>query len=304
MTDSNDSNYSPGIRIKCVSQNGSVRGVAIQATRLVREMAAIHKLSGDPAVGLGEAVIAGLLLGSYMKAGERVNLNLQGTGRYVQALVDATSEGTVRGYLITRSDPKTWFFGEDGSLGPWGDGFLSVLRTKHQEGSQPYIGTVPLVTGHLAKDLTFYWLQSEQVASSVGIVVNASPETGEIIAAGGFFIQALPDAKEKDLKAIESQIHDIQSLAQEFLNLADPRQLLSRIFQDSPFLLLEEKEVKMVCHCSLERVQKALVLVGVQELSQMLATDGRASVKCDFCEKDYVFDGAALQDMINKLTSN
>src|SRR5690242_16961592 len=137
--------------IKCIATHGNIRGVAIRAGGLVRTMAETHGMKGEGSRGLGEAVMGALLLGSYMKPGERVNLNIQGDGLYQQALVDAHPDGTVRGYVVER--PGHPSAKKRLERGPWGDGLLSVLRTKGDEGKQPYIGTIPLLTGHLAKDL-------------------------------------------------------------------------------------------------------------------------------------------------------
>lgn len=277
--------------IKCISTQGNIRGVAIQATGLVQEMATMHELKGLAAQGLGEAVIGALLIASYVKASERVNLNIQGSGFIKQALVDAHPDGTVRGYVVERSSIT-----DDEATGPWGSGLLSVLRTKHAEREQPYIGTVPLVTGHLAKDLTYYWAQSEQIPSSVGIAVNV--ENGKVTAAGGFLIQALPGASSEEVRAIEQHIIDLQSLAAQLAADADPMHLLSKIFQSTAFILLEEKPLSFQCGCSWARVERALTLVGAVELQAMLDEDGKATVRCDFCTKEYKMNAEKLEQMI------
>ncbi len=288
--------------IKCISTQGTVRGIAIQATDLVRELVALHKLEGASARGLGEAVMAGLLLGSYCKEGERVNLNVQGTGAFSQALVDAYPDGRVRGYVVERKGgsqaaARVAFEG-DFPDGPWGSGLLSVLRTKDGEGERPYIGTVPLVTGHLAKDLTFYWAQSEQVPSSVGLVVDL--EGDSVKAAGAFLIQAMPGASPTDVRIIDEHIAQTHDLAMEFEGATDPLQFLSRIFRDMSFLLVEERPLRSYCNCSWERVERALSLVGVQELRAMLAEDRGGSIQCDFCSKTYHLDALALERLIEK----
>src|SRR5688500_7563750 len=109
---------------KCISSKGNVRAVAIQATDLVQVMSDRHKVEGELIRSLGEAVIGGLLVASYCKQGERVNLNIQGSGQIRQALIDAYPEGHVRGYVIGREG----VFKGDGTEGPWGAGLLSVLR--------------------------------------------------------------------------------------------------------------------------------------------------------------------------------
>jgi len=285
--------------LKCISTEGTIRGVAIQATELVRSMVEMHQLRGDGARALGEAVIGALLIASYCKDKERINLNIRGSKGIFQALVDAYPDGTVRGYVVEREVelPDDGIVFEDPRQGPWGEGVLSVLRTKNQEREQPYIGTVPLVTGHLAKDLTFYWMQSEQVPSSVGIAVKM--EGDKVAAAGGFLVQALPGASEKEVKLIDEHIHEMHSFAQQLATNSDPLAILSTIFQDTAFVLLEERPLEFKCTCSWERVKKALALVGTAELSAMLKEDRAASVRCDFCTKEYRADEQELQRLID-----
>jgi len=289
--------------VKAVSTDGTVRGVSIQATDLIKEIAERHSLQGDSARALGEAVIGALLLGSYCKAGERMNLNIQGDGWIKQALVDAHPDGTVRGFVVPRTESieagVTFSFGPE--RGPWGEGLLAVLRAKGGEGKQPYIGTVPLVTGHLAKDLSYYWLQSEQVPSAVGIQVNL--EGDRVSAAGGFLIQAMPGADEAQIRVIEHHIQTMDRLADQLASHDDPLQVLSQIFQSTAFVLLEEKPLEFRCECSRERVERALTLLGAAEIEAILREDGSTKVDCDFCAKAYTFSGEDLTALLAKLNS-
>jgi molecular chaperone Hsp33 len=277
--------------VKCISTGGFVRGVAIHATSLVQEMADRHGLSGDAARSMGEAVMGALTIGSYCKSGERVNLNIRGSGCVRQALVDAYPDGRVRGYVTARPEAER----EDSAFGPWGEGVLSVLRTRNER-EQPYIGTVPLITGHLAKDLTFYWHQSEQIPSAVGLAVNL--QDGKVTEAGGFLVQAMPGAPASDVRLIEQHIQEIQSLAAALARDAEPLHLLTQIFQSTAFVVLEETPLRFECSCSLERVTRALTLVGTAELRDILAKDNGASVRCDFCAREYRLDRAVIESLI------
>lgn len=278
--------------IKCLSAHGNVRGVAIQATELVGTLVRLHGLKGEAARGLAEATMGALLVASYCKGGEHINLNIRGSGRIKQALVDAYPDGGVRGYVIEREGDLVDY----PDAGPWGEGMLSILRTKNGDHEQPYIGTVPLVTGHLAKDLTFYWVQSEQIPSAVGLAVKM--EGDQIIAAGGFLVQILPGAAPEEIRAIEKHIGEIQSLAAAVAEHQEPTYLLSQIFQSSAFLLVEERPLEFRCNCSWKRVNRALTLVGVAELSAMLSEDRSAKVHCDFCTKEYEIDADGLRELI------
>lgn len=288
--------------LKCISTQGNIRGVAIQATDLVQSVADRHRLKGQAIQGLGEAVIGALLVGSYCKAGQRVNLNIQGSRLYKQALVDAHPDGTVRGYILQRdaSEVTPGGLSNDTDLGPWGEGYLSVLRTQDgDESGKPYIGTVPLITGHLAKDLSFYWVQSEQIPSAVGLAVNL--DGNRVTSAGGFLVQALPGASPTEVRMIEHHISEIQSLAESIARDSSPIQLLSQIFQSTAFMVVEEKPVQFQCNCSWERVQRALVLVGIPELEAMLKEEQGAVVNCDFCSTEYRIDAQKLSELIAKL---
>jgi molecular chaperone Hsp33 len=156
-----------------------------------------------------------------------------------------------------------------------------------------------LVTGHLAKDLTYYWAQSEQIPSAVGLAVALEGE--RVKAAGGFLVQAMPGAEASEIEAIERHIHEINSLAAEVAADSNPLHLLSQIFQDSTFMIVEERPLEFRCNCSWEKVNRALTLVGAAELKAMLAEDQSASVRCDFCTREYLVDAAGLQKLIDRV---
>jgi molecular chaperone Hsp33 len=287
--------------VKIISTHGNIRGIAIQATHLIDQVVRLHGVSGKSAEGFGEAILGALLVASYCKPGERANLNIQASGGHIrQALVDAYPDGSFRGYIIENTQGAGITLDDETSSGPWGAGLLSVLRTKTEEQLQPYIGTVPLITGHLAKDMSFYWVQSEQVPSAVGLAVthHESAEGTRISGAGGFMIQALPGASPEEIASIERHIQEIQSLSRQLAQDADPLHLLSHIFQSSGFLILEEKPLRFECHCSWARVRRALTLVGAVELQAMLDEEKQASVRCDFCTRNYTVDSEGLRRLI------
>lgn len=287
---------------KCVSQTGTIRGVAVRATQISKELAKLHKLSPSGASGLSESIVAGFLLSSYCKMGERMNLNIKSDGVVKQALVDAYPDGKVRGYVIENPDaakPSEDLTGE----GFWGKGFLSVLRQKEMSQKEPYIGTVPLMTGHLAKDLTYYWLQSEQVPSAVGISVRQDKK-GQITSAGGFLIQAMPGASPEELKEIESRVYHLKTMSDEIASDRDPIHLLSQIFQTNPFVVLEKRDLVWECNCSWERVNRALLLTGEDELRDMHSKNDDFSIHCDFCQKHFVITHQKLEELLTKFTTN
>lgn len=283
--------------VKVISNNGHIRGVAVFAEHLVREASQRHKLTGFAADALGEAMISALLLSSYIKGTQRINVNVQTTGLLRQVMVDSWSDGRVRGYVLERS-PEDAAAPDTPNRGPWGEGLLSVLRSQPDEKGQPYVGTVPLVTGHLAKDMSYYWLQSEQVPSAVGLCVTQNIDGSGTGPAGGFLVQAMPDATAEEIHTIEAHIQTMPSLAANLIQSQNPMALLAEIFQSTPFLILEEKPLRFECQCSAERVKRALTFVGVSEMRSILKEQGSASMHCDFCAKEYVVQGEELRALI------
>jgi len=274
--------------VKALLSTGTVSGMAIDATDLVTQAVERHGLKDDKAIqSFGESALATLLLASYCKKGDHVNLNIRSSGHVFQSVMDGYPDGSVRGYVVPRESSFPYTIGEN--AGPWGDGLLSVLRTQDTTHEQPYIGTVPLVTGHLAKDLTFYWLQSEQVPTAIGIVVQVFQS--KVIGASAFMVQALPGASDKDLKWIEDQVMHIT-------DQLDPKQALAHLFQNAPFSFLETKKLSFKCACSLDRVERALALVGVDELKSMIEQQNGAEVKCDFCSEIYKVGRDRLEALV------
>ncbi|MBC7396884.1 MAG: Hsp33 family molecular chaperone HslO [Bdellovibrionales bacterium] len=281
--------------VKCISTSGTIRAVAIRATDTANFIAERHGLSEIGMIAFAEALIASLILSSYCKSGEKVNLNIQGSGWCHQAIIDANADAEVRGYILERPQDEIRLAR---NVGPWGIGLLSVLRTKHEQ-TQPYIGTVPLLTGRLAKDLTFYWLQSEQVQSAVGIEVFM--ENGKIKLADGFLIQAMPGATDEDIATIESHLKKLHQYDPDASQRSSPVNLLSYLLEDQSFSLLEEKPITFKCPCTLDRVKRSLSLVGIDELNQMVDENKDFEVKCDFCSENYVLNPEILQSILSGL---
>ncbi len=281
--------------VKCISSSGTIRAVAVSTTDISNHLGSRHKLSPAGKKALAESLIAGLILSSYCKAGEKVNLNIQASGWANQAIIDANAIGEVRGYILERPAHEVKLAK---NIGPWGIGLLSVLRTKHEE-AQPYIGTVPLLTGHLAKDLTFYWLQSEQVNTAVGIEVFMDGD--QITLAEGFLIQAMPGATDHDLNFIEEHLKKLHQYDSSSPVRSTPTMLLSYLLENQAFSLLEEQPITLKCPCSIDRVKRSLMLIGQDELQSMADENKDFEINCDFCSETYVFSPELIKSLIRDL---
>ncbi|MGK5089537.1 Hsp33 family molecular chaperone HslO [Bdellovibrionota bacterium FG-2] len=282
--------------IRCLSVGGNLMATAIRAPNLVQEAARRHKLAPIESQLLGEALMGGILLASGCKTEDRVSLSVKAPGFFKQAVVDALPTGKVRGFLTTR---EATGFTREPEIAPWHEGTLSVVRMRLDQ-KEPYVGTVPAITGHLAKDLTFYLTQSEQIPSAVGLATVLDPQSGLVKTAGAFLIQVLAGASHKDISTVENNLHELHSLASELIEDQDPIHLLGKLFSDLTFVLLEERPLHYECTCSRERILSAIALLGKMELEDMIEKDNGAEVGCDFCGNQFQITATELKGLIGR----
>jgi molecular chaperone Hsp33 len=292
-----ETNFKSDKWVKCISGSGTIRAVAITATEVSSLLSGRHALTPAGSKALAESIIAGLILSSYCKSGEKINLNIQGSGWCTQSMIDANADAEIRGYVLERSPADIKLAR---SIGPWGIGLLSVLRTKFDE-AKPYIGTVPLLTGHLAKDLTFYWLQSEQVNTAVGIEVFM--ENDKIVLAEGFLIQAMPGASDDDIQFIEDHLKKLHQFDSQASLRSTPTLLLSYLLENQSFSVVEEKSLTFKCGCSLDRVKRSIKLVGDEEIHSMIAENKNVEIDCDFCSEHYLLTPSILESLLSSPSS-
>ncbi len=265
---------------KYLSDQSNIRVVAIEAANVVQDLSDRHKLSDVAAAGLGEASIGLLLIASAQKDGNRINLSVRGDGLLKKAVVDGYPEGTVRGYVTENTkNPETE------NIGPWGRGILSVLYTKYEESDQPYIGTVPLLTGYLAQDLTHFWLQSAQLPSVVGLDVKV--KNGKVVKAVGLLVQTLGNATNEDRKIILSLATEIQKITESIGHSRATEKILSEAIKGQTFSVIEDSALSFKCNCSEERVERALLLTGVNEVQSMIEANEPVVAHCEFCNTEY-----------------
>lgn len=281
--------------IRIVTETGNLRGVACSATSLAQEACRRHRTSPTASVALGRALVGGALMGALLKGDQRVALKFGGNGPIRKILVEAEADGAVCGYPGNPEadlPPKGNRFDVAGLLGH--AGLLTV--TKDLRLKEPYAGTVQLMTSEIGEDLAYYLTESEQIPSAVGLGVLLGQDLG-VVSAGGFLIQALPPAEEAAIERITSRMGDMPSIPEMACGEEGPRRILEHLFRDIPFEVLEERPVFFQCHCSLERMQKALAALGAEEIAS-LAREGQAiTVRCDFCGETYRIESENLKGL-------
>jgi molecular chaperone Hsp33 len=283
--------------IKATAAGGRIRAVAIQTTDLAEEARERHGLSPTAAGALGKAMTGSLLLASTLRKSGRLNVRIAGDGPIGGIFVDAGTDGTVRGYVaapqLDMASRKDGQIDVGGAVGR--EGFLTVT---YDLGTRPYAGTVELVSGELAEDFTFYLAKSEQIPSamSLGIWVDK----GKVTHAGGFLVQLLPDAGDEIAERLEQTIMNAPFFTEMMQQNMPLEQILRRVLEGFAVEILhDDHEVMFSCHCDHKRVVDAIRILGEAEIRDMIEQDGKAEVRCHFCNTQYVVAKDELERLVS-----
>jgi len=283
--------------IRGTAMGGRVRAFAVRTTGLVEELRQRHDTWPTATAALGRTLTAAAMMGTMLKGEEQLTIQVQGNGPIGQIVVDANAKGDVRGYV---NEPHVHLpsnsMGKLDVAGAVGrEGYLHV--TKDLGMKEPYRGSIPIVSGELGEDFTYYFAVSEQTPSAVGLGVLVAPDNS-VIVAGGFIVQLLPGLTDEEITVIEQAVGampPVTSLLDQGLELDE---MLRRFLPDVE--ILEQMDVQFQCKCSRDRVEQTLVSLGKSELEQLIEEDGKAEVVCHFCNEAYTFERDELQQILEK----
>ena len=283
--------------------DATIRVIAAVTTNLVNEACGRHSASPTASAALGRALTGALLLGRTYKDLEYITLRFDCTGELGGITAEASAHGTVRGYVKNPlADAPPSALGKLNVRQIVGGGMLYVIREAGYEigfMKEPYSGSVPILSGEIAEDITHYLATSEQINSAVSLGVFVEPEQGRVAAAGGFLIQAMPGADDKTLAALEKVVAEAPHVTEMIRNGADAREMMAEVFGDLPFEVLETHPVEFRCKCSYERAINIVTMLGEEEVADMLETDKGAELTCHFCGEVYFLNEAALGNILN-----
>ncbi|WP_413527561.1 Hsp33 family molecular chaperone HslO [Marinilactibacillus psychrotolerans] len=288
--------------IKALAYQNEIRVYVVEATEMVNEAQKKHDSWSTATAALGRAMIGTTLLGATLKGREKITVRIEGNGPIGYLVIDSNGKGETKGYihnpqvnLPLNSHGKLDVRGAVGT-----DGMLTVSKDLGMK--KPFVGQVPLVSGELGEDFTYYMANSEQVPSAIGVSVLVNPDE-TVKAAGGFMIQVLPNAKEKTIKKIETVIAELPLVSRLMENGETPDEILERLVGKDNYQLLETTPVQFKCDCSKERFGDAIISLGVDEIQNMIDEDHGAEAVCHFCRTKYQYTENDLEKLKEEAAS-
>ena len=283
--------------IRATAAEGQIRAFAATTRDLGEYARSAHNTSPVATAALGRLLTAGAMMGIMMK-GEKdlLTLKIEGDGPIGGLTVTADSRGNVKGYAF---HPEVMLPpNAKGKLdvgGALGIGVLSVIKDIGLK--DPYVGQTILVTSEIAEDLTYYFATSEQTPSSVALGVLMERDN-TVKQAGGFILQMMPGASEEVISALEKRLGEITSITALLDAGNTPEMILEHILGDFGLEILDKLPTAFSCNCSEERIEKALISVGKQELQSMIEDGKTIEVNCHFCNKHYPVTVERLKELL------
>ena len=279
---------------RAIAEGGQIRAFALTSRLLVEQAKKIHDYSPVSIAALGRTLSAALMMGDMLK-GDRdlVTLIIKGDGPLKQIVATADSKGDVKGYAAVPDLELP--LKPNGHLDVGravGKGTLTVIRDLGMR--EPYVGTVDLVSGEIAEDVTYYFAESEQIPTACGLGVLVDTDY-TIRAAGGFLIQLMPGAQEKTVARLEQNLAHVKSVTDLLKSGETPEGLITTILQGFDVEITSTREVRFLCNCSKERFASVIKSLGPAEIDDMITKDRGAELTCNFCGAKYYYTAQELE---------
>lgn len=284
--------------IRASADAGHIRAFAAYTKKVVEDARIAHNTSPVMTAALGRLLTAGAMMGAMMKGDDLLTLQIKCDGAAGGLTVTADADGHVKGYCIepmvllpARADHK---LDVAGALGP---GYLRVIKDLGLK--EPYIGETELVSGEIAEDLTYYYAQSEQTPSAVGLGVLMSKDN-TVAEAGGFIVQLMPDASEETIAKLEKNLQNVKSVTDIYKDGKTTEDLLTILLEGLDMSVLEKKDVCFKCDCCASKIEAALISIGKKDLKGLIDEGKEVEMGCSFCGKKYIISPEKLLTLYNE----
>ncbi len=279
--------------------DGSIRIYVARTTLLVGEAQRVHQMYPTATAALGRTLTATLIMGSMLKGNQSIAVKIDGGGPLGKIVCESDTTGRVMGYL---SNGEVYLKYKNGKLNV-GDavgrtGTLTVVKDLHLK--EPFVSTVPLISGEIGEDFTYYFTESEQTPSavSVGVLVGLN---GEVLAAGGFIVQVMPGCSDEVISIIEENLNKIKPVSELIQEGNNGREILRLIVGSNDFKIHKTAPVRFACTCSKEKFTKGIKSLGYTTVKKILDEDHGLTATCQYCHQAYTFTEEELTELVESI---
>jgi molecular chaperone Hsp33 len=286
--------------VRATAASDQIRAFAITSRNLVETARQSHNISPIATAALGRLMSGTLMMASMMEnEKDLLTVRIDGDGPLGGALATANNSGQVKGYvqngMVVLPPNASGHLNVGGAIGK---GTFTVIRDMGLK--DPYVGQVPLYTGEIAEDFTYYFAQSQQTPSSVGLGVLMNKEDVTVREAGGFIVQLLPFADESTVSQLEANLKSFSTVTDVLKDGKSPEEMLEIVLHGFDISWNGTSDVSWYCNCSKERTERGIILLGQKELDSIIADGEPIETRCRFCGKTYNFSIAELEQMRKK----
>ncbi len=287
--------------VRAMSKDGFVKAVGIVSTHIAERARQIHHTTPTATAALGRALTAASIMGNMQKVENgSVTLQFKGGGPLGTVLAVSDATGNVRGYVqnphIALLEKYAGKLDVGAAVGT--DGMLTVIRDLQMK--EPYVGSVELVSGEIADDVTAYFAQSEQTPTACGLGVLVAPDQS-VQVSGGYLVQLLPGAPEDVINKLEIGIMNAGAVTGMLNGGMTPEQMLQAVMENFEIEFLETTPVCYQCYCTRDRVTATLISLGKEELQSIINDGETIHVECQFCDADYAFTPEEIRQILTTL---
>lgn len=285
--------------VRAMTRDGQVKAMAIRSTALVERARTIHHTTPTATAALGRLLSGCSMMGNLQKVENgALTLQVKGGGPLGTLLATSDAAGNVRGYVhnpsITLLEKYAGKLDVGAAVGT--DGTLTVIRDLQMK--EPYIGSVALVSGEIADDITAYFAQSEQTPTACALGVLIDPDQS-VRVAGGYLIQLLPGASDDVIMKIETGIACAGAVTPMLDEGLTPEEILRKVLCEFELEFFDEEPVAYKCYCDRDRVSAVLLTLGKDELEEIIAEGKPITVGCEFCDTTYTFTPEDLRQLLD-----
>lgn len=285
--------------LRAVDVNGVLRVSFLDSKDIVNTAQKIHNTSPVATAALGRTLTMTAFLGSMLKSpDDKVTVYIKGDGPLGGIVATSDGEGMVKGYvynpLVELAHNKQGKLAVGKAIGK---GYLSISKDLGLK--EPYMGSVPLVTGEIAEDFTYYFAKSEQTPTAIALGVLVDTDLS-VKRAGGYIIQLMPNADDETAKQIEENIKNLPPVTEMLDSGMTGEDIILNVAAGFALKFLDSADYEYRCDCNREKIERALISLGREELTDIIENEGKAELTCQFCPKVYKLNKEELCELLER----